>query len=218
MIRLFFNFFFKSSLFDKKLQKRAIELIKITKVLDHVKQGGTYLDIGSGTGHICEQLAKEKKLNIFALEPKLIPSNQILKRLKNKEEKISFLKGLGEQLPFKNQRFDGIFLFFIFHHVSSIIESKIFNEIQQVTKPDGLLFIVEDTPENEEERIENEKWDRRINLEPRNEKHYYKSNSQWLEIFQKNGYSIVEKSYFEDKTSKGCPIRHWSYILKKNYR
>jgi len=216
--KLILNFFFDSLLFDKKFQKRAIDLINKTKVLDYTKEGNTYLDIGSGTGHICEQLAKEKKLKLIALEPKSKPSSQILKRLNDKEEKIIFLKGLGEQLPFKNQRFDGIFLFFVLHHVSSAIESKIFNEIQRVIKPDGLLFIVEDTPENEEERNKNEKWDRRINLEPRNEKHYYKSNIQWLEFFKKNGYSIVEKSYFEGKTFKGYPIRHWSYILKKNYR
>jgi ubiquinone/menaquinone biosynthesis C-methylase UbiE len=215
--KLILYFFFDSLIFNKKFQKRAIDLINKTKILDYIKEGNTYLDIGSGTGHICEQLAKEKKLKLIALEPKSKPSNKILKRLKGNYEKILLIKGLGEQLPFKNQRFDGIFLFFVLHHVPSAIESKIFNEIERVIKPDGLLLIVEDTPENEEERIINEKWDRWINVEPRAEKHYYKNNNQWLELFQKNGYSIIEKNYFEGKRFKGYPIKHSSYILKKNY-
>ena len=73
--KLILNFFFDSLLFDKKFQKRAIDLINKTKVLDYTKEGNTYLDIGSGTGHICEQLAKEKKLKLIALEPKSKPSS-----------------------------------------------------------------------------------------------------------------------------------------------
>lgn len=203
---------------EKKLQKRAKDLVYNSKILSYIEQGGRYLDVGSGMAHISEQLVIEKKIDIVAYEPNLKPCKKIVGRKKYHKGKIFYIKGFGENLPFKNQKFEGVMLFFVLHHVSNSKELKIFDEVQRVIKPGGYIFIVEDTPENEKERMINEEWDRKINLESKDEKHYYKNNNEWLNFFKKKGFQVIDKSYFEDIISKKSDsvIRHNCYIIKKN--
>lgn len=53
------NILAEVGLFDKMMQKRAIDTIERSKIMNHLKQGGVYLDIGTGLGHIVERIVKE---------------------------------------------------------------------------------------------------------------------------------------------------------------
>jgi ubiquinone/menaquinone biosynthesis C-methylase UbiE len=205
---------------DEISQRRAIDIVEKSKIREHLKPDGVYLDIGTGFGHIVERIVREeedKNVKFLALDPAWKPLKKVRKRLaKEAEGRVSFMKAIGEQLPIKDKSLDGVSLFFVLHHTSLEGQSQIFNEIKRVLKENGLLFLIEDTPGNEQEREGNAKWDRRLNFESKDEKHYYQSNEEWREFFKKNDFELIESAYFEDispKKNEGI-IRHGSYILR----
>jgi len=205
---------------DKIAQQRAIDIVGRSKVGEYLKPGGIYLDIGTGFGHIVEQVIQEnhyKGIIFLALDPIWRPLRKVQNRLiKKANVHILFIKGVGQQLPIKNKSLDGVLLFFVLHHVTPEEGIEILNEIKRVLKDDGLLFLVEDTPENEQERKRNAKWDRRINFESKDKKHNYRNNEEWLEFIKNSGYKLIDQTYFEyslPKLDKSL-IHHWSYILQ----
>lgn len=208
-----------SSVVDKIGQERAVDLVEKTKIREHIKGNGKYLDIGTGLGHIIEEVANkedDKNAKFLTIDPIWEPTKKVQKRSKEKDSTL-FMAGRGEQLPIKNKSLDGVSLFFVLHHIPPEGQEQIFSEIERVLKDDGLLFLTEDVPENEQEREGNANWDRRLNFEPKTEKHYYKNNQEWLEFLKEKGYESIDQSYFEDQSPKKNEgtIKHRSYILKK---
>ncbi len=208
-----------SSVVDKIGQERAVDLVEKTKIRDHIKKEGKYLDIGTGLGHIIEKVANEednKNAKFWAIDPIWKPTKKVQERIKEKGSTL-FMAGIGEQLPIKDKSLDGVSLFFVLHHIPPEGQEQIFSEIERVLKDTGLLFLTEDVPENEQEREGNANWDRRLNLEPKTEKHYYKNNQEWLNFLNRKGYELIDESYFEDQSPKKNEglIRHQSYVLKR---
>jgi ubiquinone/menaquinone biosynthesis C-methylase UbiE len=203
---------------DRIAQKRAIDIVEKSKVREHLKPGGVYLDIGTAIGHIVERIVKEeesKDVKFLAVEPIWKPLKKVRERLKE-TGKVGFAKAVGEALPVKDKSVDGISLFVVLHHVNPEIREKIFQEVDRVMKDDGLLFLVEDTPDNEEEKARNSKWDQRINFEPKNTKHYYLSDAEWIKFLDEHGWELVDYSYFEeDPPPREGLMRHGSYILRR---
>lgn len=202
---------------DHFLQERAINIVEKSKIRDHLKQGGIYLDIGTAVGHIVEQIVKEeedKDVKFLAVEPVWKPLKKVQERLK-KGGKVGFAEAVGEALPVKDKSVDGVSLFLVLHHVNPDLREKIFQEIDRVLKDNGLLFLVEDTPDNAEEKEQNEKWDRRINLEPKNTKHYYLSDAEWVKYLDEHGWELIDYAYFDDPTPREGLMRHGSYILRR---
>lgn len=212
----------ETSFVDKIAQKRAFEISEKAKIKPYIKSGGTYLDIGTGLGHIIEQLIQQddkEKITLLALDPIWSPQSKLRNRIANKENiNTIFMKGLGQQLPVKDKALDGVFLFFVLHHVNPKEKLKILNEIKRVLKDNGLLFLIEDTPETKGEKNLNKIWDHLTNLELKNELYYYLSNNEWLKFFETNGYNVIAQTHFKS----GLPmlghniIRHHSYILNNN--
>lgn len=208
-----------NSVVDKIGKERAVDLVEKTKIREHIKEGGKYLDIGTGLGHIIEEVANkedEKNAKFLTVESIWDPTKKVQERAKEKNS-ILFMKGRGEELPIKDKTLDGVSLFFVLHHMPPEGQEQIFNEIERVLKDDGLLFLTEDTPESEQEQEGNANWDRRLNFEPKTEKHYYKNNQEWLDFLENKGYELIDESYFEDhspKKNEGT-IKHRSYILKR---
>src|SRR6185295_247380 len=91
---------------DNISEKRATDLIEKSKVRDYLKDGGVYLDIGTGIGHVVEQLVREddkKEVKFLALDPLWKPLGRVRNRIekqaaqKNEPERVMFLKAVGEQ-------------------------------------------------------------------------------------------------------------------------
>jgi ubiquinone/menaquinone biosynthesis C-methylase UbiE len=210
-----------TSIPDKIAIKRAKELIEECKTLDYLKDGGKYLDIGTGLGHIVEQIVNEnedKNVKFLAVDPTWKPLKRLRKRAKKDYfSKALFMKAEGEALPIKTNSMDGVSLFFVMHHIDPENQEKIMSEINRVLKEDGMLFLTEDAPENDDEAERNATWDRRLNFEPKDEPHFYKTNSEWLEFFEQHGFEVVENIYFDETSKKKNEglIRHRSYILKR---
>lgn len=211
----------RTSIPDNIAIKRAVDLVEQCKTIDYLKQDGLYLDIGTGLGHIVEHVVNEeegKNVKFLAADPTWKPLNRLKKRAqKEYSDKVLFMKAQGEHLPVKEKSLDGVTLFFVMHHIAPEDQEQIMSEIDRVLKEDGMLFLTEDAPENEEEKKKNAAWDRRLNFEPKDEAHYYKTNEEWLKFFDDHGYELVENIYFDEESPKKSEgtIRHRSYILKR---
>jgi ubiquinone/menaquinone biosynthesis C-methylase UbiE len=203
--------------------KRAKELIEKSKVADYLKEGGTYLDIGTGIGHIVEQFVHgEKKVNFLALDPLWKRSSHVGDRLEEQSEATGdapnalFMKAVGEHLPVRDNAVDGVTIFFVLHHVPPQYEKGILGEIRRVLKDDGMLFLVEDTPEDAEAVERNSKWCKRLNMESSEDRHFYRNRDEWRAFAESEGFELVDEAEFssEGRKSEGT-IKHGSFILRK---
>ncbi len=202
---------------DNFLQKRAVEMIELTKMMDYIKKDGVYLDIGTGLGHIVEQVVERIDVNFFATEPMWKPLKKLIKRLKQKNRNVHFMKNGGDNLPIKSGTLDGVFLYFVLHHIPYDIHGKIIDEINRLLKQDGILFIAEDVPASAEERKRIEKWDARINRENKADEHFYRYDEEWITFLNEKNFDLIENIYFQHKSEKSDEgvIPHRCYILKR---
>jgi len=210
-----------TSIPDKMAIERAVDVVKRSKIRKYLEPDGKYLDIGSGLGHIVEQVVREedeKNIKYLAVDPTWKPLKRLRKRTKKEfPDKTLFMKAEGDHLPIAGHSMDGVSLFFVMHHVPTENQQQILDETKRVLKEDGMLFLTEDVPENEEEAERNATWDRRLNFEPKDEPHFYKNDEEWRKFFEQNGFDLLEAAYWEDiskKKNEGV-IKHRSYILRK---
>lgn len=103
---------------------------------------GKILDAGCGFGEMDIVLAKNfpscEITGIDLSEPLLNHANQ-LKEFNDLNERIHFLKGDINKLPFENQSFDVVFCINMVHWVDN--PQQMLNEINRVLKPEGHLYI-----------------------------------------------------------------------------
>ncbi len=213
----FLNAYASLNYVDKILQKRASVLIEQTGIMKYLKNDSVYLDIGAGLGHIAEQIVEQKDLKLFATEPIWKPLRKLRKRLRQKKRDVYFMKNSGEEIPIKSNSLDGVFLYFVLHHIPYDVQKIIINETNRVLKKDGLLFLIEDIPSNREEYERIARWDARLNHESEGEDHFYRNNNDWIQSLEKQCLRVVENIYFEDispEKDEGV-IPHRCYVLHR---
>lgn len=205
---------------DRAGRIRAGEILEQSGILKYLKDGGRYLDIGTGPGHILELLnsSQRRDIEFVGLDNGIAPVYPVNKRLREKG-KLSgerlFVYGSGESLPVKEKSLDGATVFFVLHHAGDDKNlEQIFNEIDRVVKDDGFVSITEDIPETADKDFYQE-FDQAVNFElGKKLPHFFRSDKEWRKFFEQHGYEIVEVSYFSDKY-KGKNIDHATYILKR---
>lgn len=101
---------------------------------------GTYLDIGCGTGNYTVKLANEG-INMVGVEP----STLMLEQAKAKSEAVQWQLGSAENIPFKDNYFDGAMGTLTIHHWTDL--PKAFAELHRVLKPGSRLVIFTSTAE-----------------------------------------------------------------------
>lgn len=116
----------------------AFALNKI--VLDHLEEGGTYLDAGCGEGyylnsfaHVAEADSTLKKVSVLGLDISKWAIQAAAKRTKN----VQWVVGSNAHLPVADATFDVVSVVFGF---------PVYEEFARVLKPLGLLIVVEPTP------------------------------------------------------------------------
>jgi ubiquinone/menaquinone biosynthesis C-methylase UbiE len=136
--------------FDKK-QKRDnrnhLNKIKAISEFLRVKNGEKVLEIGIGTGihayYFCN-LNKKKNFKFYGLDL----SNKMLmearRRLNGLGFEAEFVQGDGENLPFKEESFDKVYISGSLHHFFS--PQKGVKEILRVLKKGGKFCIMEPNP------------------------------------------------------------------------
>lgn len=104
------------------------------------ERDGHYLDIGCGTGNYTVALQK-KGLRFTGVDP----SDIMLTEAKAKSEDINWIKGTAEDIPLKNETFDGALGSLTLHHWQNIEQG--FKELYRVLKPQGKLVFFTSLPE-----------------------------------------------------------------------
>ncbi|MCX8128405.1 MAG: class I SAM-dependent methyltransferase [Synergistetes bacterium] len=122
----------RSSFFSEAVREKAIALAD-------VKEGKEALDVGAGTGFITEGLVT-KGLKVVAMDQ----SKAMLEKMRSKFsnfDKVIYVIGGAESIPFLDSSFDYIFANMCLHHVED--PAKAIREMARVLKPGGKLVITD---------------------------------------------------------------------------
>jgi len=123
---------------EAKIIKKYVEL-----------KGKNILEIGCGTGRLTFGLV-EKAKKVIAVDP--IENNIIKakeKLTKELKDKVVFQVGYGENLEFKDNFFDTVFLGMTLHEIPVDKQKDTLREIKRVLKKGGQLFVIEPLPYGE---------------------------------------------------------------------
>ena len=118
----------------------------LTSRLLHFLQPGAgkqYLDIGCGTGNYTTALADEG-FHFTGIDP----SEKMLAEGRARNQKITWISGIAEQIPVGDARFDGAIATLTIHHWTNL--EKAFLEISRILSSTGRLVIFTATPEQME--------------------------------------------------------------------
>jgi ubiquinone/menaquinone biosynthesis C-methylase UbiE len=210
---------FHTKYMDSLLKRRAEDLVDRLEIPRHLPDAALHVDIGSGAGHLVERLALHggrPTLRLLAIDPVWVPTPRVQRRIRRKApDRVLFLRGDGARLPVADASLDGVSVLFVLHHVPADVQEQILDEIQRVLKPQGMLFLVEDTPETEQERLATDRWDRRVNFEPRHETHAYRNAAQWRNLLQQKNFHILAESEFHDRSPRDSLIRHTAFVCRQ---
>lgn len=138
-----------NGVYSQKLTRGYITGFEIS-MLGHLTQGrewlvealgaGTsFLDIGCGGGKTAAAIAQGGAADVWGLDL----SPYLLKHAASDHPGVRFIQGVVEDLPFCDQRFDGVAACFLFHEVPPRYIRQALAEIARVLRPGGRLVIVE---------------------------------------------------------------------------
>lgn len=214
-------------LVDRGLQKRAEWVINETGIENFLKQNGKYLDIGTGKGHITQRVLEDmtERGTPLQIYTSIDIADKPLRRVQQREKKrqeglenavdtknpMNFVWAEADALPFKNSSLDGVSFIFALHHMPKDTLSKVLQEANRVTKEDGMIFIVEDLVDSEEQRKITEEVDRKLNWESKDEDHSYNSDQGWRDYFAAEGLKVMDKNFFDSESG----VKHGFYVLNK---
>ena len=115
----------------------------LVKHLDLDKnKNNSILDLGCGTGDIISNIIKSKKnlkFQAYLVDPNIKMIEEGKKKLKKKN--LIWLSSYGENLPFKNNKFDLVTMAFSLRNVENI--KKTLNEVNRVLKKNGQFICLE---------------------------------------------------------------------------
>ncbi len=212
---------------DKWLEDRAKWFIENSGMEKYLKEGGQYLDVGTGKGHITQHVLADMEKSgtplrgYYGVDVAAKPSNKVQKRESKRKNKplaenknpMNFLWATAEALPFADKSLDGVSYIFSIHHMDKDATNRVVQESKRVIKKDGYIFIAEDIVDTEEQREITEKRDRQLNWESKDSEHNYKSDEDWEKYFNEMGLEIVERNFFESESKKGT-VPHAFYALR----
>lgn len=128
--------FLLTTVFYQAVHKRLLEFVELPN-------SANILDIGCGTGRLLQRLAKQfPDLEGTGLDL----SPQMIKEAKNKNiygDRLQFLQGNVEALPFPESSFDAVFCTISFLHYPH--PELVLAEIKRVLRPGGVFYLADYT-------------------------------------------------------------------------
>jgi len=114
--------------------------IWISKVIElgEIDDYGCILDVGCGTGRFPLGISNQKKALICSLEP----SGEMLKKAveKDHEKRVLWVQGDGQNMPFKDDFFDCVYMTLVIHHIED--KKSALREIYRTLKSGGNCVIM----------------------------------------------------------------------------
>jgi len=184
------------SIFQKIVRQRS-EVV-VSRVLPYLKNSKKIIDIGSGTGDVTLLLKKNGK-DVTPIDVADFHGLRLV-------EPVIYD---GKTLPFPDKSFDTALLLMVLHH--TLNPHTVFSEAARVAKEIVLIETSFTTPIN--------KWftvvsDSVGNLRLDAFWSSYKSDKEWTEFFNSQGFKIVESKKYHDHNF-GLPFLHIAYCLKQ---
>ena len=123
-------------------ETRKADAFIVSRILDLLdcEKSDKYLDVGCGTGNYTIEISKND-FEIVGIEP----SEKMLSEAKTKNQKINWVQGVAENIPFENESFDAVMATLTIHHWQNL--EKGFSEIFRVLKKGGTFLIFTSTSE-----------------------------------------------------------------------
>jgi ubiquinone/menaquinone biosynthesis C-methylase UbiE len=201
---------------DAILRWRTRDVLRKTRLHSHLPKEGRLLDLGSGVGHIAETVLRDAPNRSCVM---MDPVNSVSPHVARRIAPFSCysIKGSGTHLPFPDSTFDGVWSAFVLHHVLFDGQQAILGEVRRVLRPNGAFVLLEDTPSNEQEAETTLRADRRLNFEPDEAPHHYRSPTEWRNSLTRDGFLIEQeiafKRVFPSVTIR--PVHHRAFICRR---
>lgn len=117
--------------------KRIINALSSTGI-----SSGRILDIGSGTGLLCIEIAKAfSDIEVFGIDISMDMLSIAKKAIIDKgfRSRVKFIRSDASSLPFRKNSFDAVVSYVSLHHWKDA--ASVLNEARRVLKKDGTAFI-----------------------------------------------------------------------------
>lgn len=101
------------------------------------------IDVGCASGKTAATMQANGASDVWGLDP----SPYLLQHASALYPEIKFIQGIGEDMPFADNRFDAITCCFLFHEIPPRHAKQILKEFHRILKPGGMLCICEPSPE-----------------------------------------------------------------------
>lgn len=154
-----------------------------------LKQGGNYLDLGTGSGYVAFNLAKQP-VNVVGLdivEKTINRNNEIA--LKEQVNNIKFQYYDGINIPYKTEEFDGVISRYAIHHFPNIKQT--IKELYNIVKPSGQVLISDPTIN----KIDGKRFvDKYMQLRDDGHVKFY-DEDQFINLFKEQGFQLIKVFY-----------------------
>lgn len=156
------------------------------------------LDIGSGYGYLGDALQRENP-EAFIVNTDIVNEHQGNTR---------FVIADGKELPFNDNSFDVVTLFYVLHHTDASREAL--QESRRVSR--NRVLVQEDAYNGVFERLVS--WLHIYTWQPDKPLSSIKTRSdqEWQALFEEEGFSVVDKRPIH---MKGLPITRYEYLLEQ---
>ncbi len=133
--------------FERDVRGRALEQL-------NVKEGETVLEVGFGTGHCLEDMARRvgktgKAYGIDISSGMLEITRERLEKA-GLTERVELYRGDAMSMPYENEMFDAVFMSFALELFDTPEIPVVLKEIKRVLKPNGRLGVVSMSKEDGE--------------------------------------------------------------------
>ena len=170
--------------FDRLMQRRAANIVRMSALDEHLPENGLLLDLGSGLGHLAEVVLRRGQRRCIALDRVWSPPLPLAKRLRERlPGRLYALRAEATQLPFADACFDAIWCAFVLHHLRPTAQERVLAEVARVLAPGAVFVLLEDTPVN----AATLRSDRRLNFERHDAPHHYRSPDGWRAVLRDHG-------------------------------
>jgi len=131
------------SIYDKMMRRmRNKGWMETGKIVKSGIRHGLVLEIGPGPGYLGLEWLKETggtNLKAVEISPAMIAIAERNTKEYGLEDRIEYISGDAQELPFDNNMFNGVFTNGSLHEWAQ--PAKIFNEVYRVLKPGGIYYI-----------------------------------------------------------------------------
>lgn len=160
------------------------------------------LDLGCGQGKSLSYFKSKGYNNLYGLEPE----KELIAGIPKGIAEIK--QGRMEEMPYKNEAFDVVFIHTVLHHLPYENYLKACDEINRVLKPGGSIFMIEPGKYYSLKFIEFASWvlgwalktfkalNRALYAERNEQRYFIRNHSFFRDEFLRKKYMVIRDKYF----------------------